>query len=106
MSISLSSFLLHSSLLVPPFNPLVKEPDYQNQPLYVKVIFPKAAYEKPLRLVIDQRYMYLDLNGNGDITEPEEKLDAGEPKKTQVDDYFVDWYKFPIKQVLETRPSP
>jgi hypothetical protein len=50
-----------------------KEPPYQGKPKYCLVVFgPKA--EKRVWLVLDGDVLYVDRNGNGDLTEPGKRL--------------------------------
>jgi hypothetical protein len=64
---------------------IVKEPKYKTEPYYALVVIgPKA--EKSVWLVVDGEALYVDRNGNGDLTEANERvaLDAEETKKIQV----------------------
>lgn len=53
--------------------PPVKEPTYQHTPLYALVVF-GVNKEHAMWMVLDGRTMYIDRNGNGDLTDPEDKL--------------------------------
>ena len=54
---------------------IVKEPVYSGQPRYCLLVFgPKAT--KRTWLVHDGQTLYVDRNGNGDLTDPGEKVAA------------------------------
>jgi hypothetical protein len=53
-----------------------KEPAYGSEPKYCLVVFGRRA-ETRIWLVVDDKTLYVDRNGNGDLTEPGEKI-AGE----------------------------
>lgn len=62
-----------------------KEPEYQSRPHYVLLVFgPKA--EQQAWLVLDDEVLYIDRNGDGDLTEPDERvpLDVEATKKINV----------------------
>lgn len=52
---------------------LAKEPTYQASPRYCLLVFGPTA-ETRVWLVVDGDTMYVDRNGNGDVTEPGEKV--------------------------------
>ena len=53
---------------------IVKEPPYKSQPKYCLLVFgPKANYH--VWLVLDGDVLYVDRNGNGDLTEQGERVD-------------------------------
>jgi hypothetical protein len=54
---------------------LVKEPKYQSKPEYVLAVFGLEGRHK-LWLVLDGRTLYVDRNGNGDLTEANERIQA------------------------------
>jgi hypothetical protein len=55
---------------------IVKEPAYVSSPRYCLLVFgPEAA--KRVWLVIDGDFLYVDRNGNGDLTEPGERVRFG-----------------------------
>ncbi len=56
--------------------PPTKEPQYQNEPRYALFVF-GAKRQPRIWLVLDGTTLYVDRNGNGDLTEPDERL---EPK--------------------------
>jgi hypothetical protein len=56
-----------------------KEPKYQSEPRYALVVFgPKA--QTRVWMVLDGPVLYVDLNANGDLTEPGERLQRKDPK--------------------------
>lgn len=63
-----------------------KEPKYTSQPLYSLLVFGKKA-EKRVWLVVDDKVLYVDRNGNGDLTEQGERieLDAEASRKPNRD---------------------
>src|SRR5262249_56626845 len=52
---------------------LVKEPKYKNQPYYALLAIGPEA-KKRVWLVVDGEVVYVDRNGNGDLTEPNERV--------------------------------
>jgi hypothetical protein len=59
--------------------PPTKEPKYQNEPRYALLVFgPK--HEQRIWMVLDGTTLYVDRNGNGDLTEPGERLEPNNPK--------------------------
>jgi hypothetical protein len=60
---------------------LVKEPVYQDQPRYLLLVLGAQAQTR-LWLVLDGHTLYVDRNGNGDLTEPGERF---VPKDKDVD---------------------
>jgi hypothetical protein len=53
-----------------------KEPAYQGKPKYCLLVFGKKA-DTHVWMVRDGKNFYVDANGNGDLTEPGEKVVAG-----------------------------
>src|SRR5712691_7561911 len=51
---------------------ILKEPAYQGTPRYCLLVFGKEAATR-IWLVQDSKDLYVDHNGNGDLTEPGEK---------------------------------
>jgi hypothetical protein len=52
---------------------IAKEPKYESEPYYALIVIgPKA--EKRIWLVMDGEVVYVDRNGNGDLTEPNERV--------------------------------
>src|SRR2546425_12221632 len=60
---------------------IAKEPQYQSKsPKYGLLVFgPKA--DKRVWLVLDKDVLYVDINGNGDLTEPGEKVKVKTPNQ-------------------------
>jgi hypothetical protein len=53
---------------------VLKEPKYTSRPCYALLVFgPKA--EKRVWLAVDGNVLYVDRNGNGDLTEPGERVE-------------------------------
>ena len=52
---------------------LVKEPDYASTPMYSLLVFGENAQHQHW-LVVDGKTVFLDRNGNGDLTEPEDQI--------------------------------
>lgn len=61
-----------------------KEPKYAGQPKYCLVAFDAEGKER-LWLVHDGDSLYVDRNGNGDLTDDGEKITAEKPKVTPAD---------------------
>src|SRR5262249_5846301 len=84
-----------------------KEPSYGSQPYYVLLVFGLEA-AKRVWLVLDGDVLYVDRNGNGDLTEADERvpLDVAASKKIHV---VPGAYKatnvFPIGEVAGVRLS-
>jgi hypothetical protein len=58
--------------------PPVKEPRYRNEPRYALLVFgPKRATR--VWMVLDGTTLYVDRNGNGDLTEPGKRLEPNNP---------------------------
>jgi hypothetical protein len=55
---------------------IVKEPVYDGKPRYALLVFGKEAKTR-IWIVRDDKWLYVDRNGNGDLTEPGEKLPVG-----------------------------
>jgi hypothetical protein len=53
---------------------IVKEPRYTSQPYYALLVFGREAKTR-VWLVVDGEVLYVDRNGNGDLTEPNERVD-------------------------------
>jgi hypothetical protein len=65
---------------------IAKEPVYQSEPHYALLVFgPQAAHRSWLVMDGDE-LLYFDRNGNGDLSEPEDRieLDAEATKKIRV----------------------
>src|SRR5215831_902468 len=58
---------------------IAKEPVYQNKPKYCLLVFGPDAKTR-VWLVIDGDVLYVDRNGNGDLTEKGERLESMEPE--------------------------
>jgi RNA polymerase sigma factor (sigma-70 family) len=59
--------------------PPLKEPKYRNEPRYALLVFgPKR--EQRVWMVLDGTALYVDRNGDGDLTEPGERLEPDNPK--------------------------
>src|SRR5712692_3344625 len=65
---------------------IAKEPAYQSQPKYCLLVFGPEAKTR-VWIVLDGDTLYVDRNGNGDLTEEGEKV--GLPKFTEIDTGFV-----------------
>src|SRR5437773_2641448 len=64
---------------------ILKEPKYTSRPCYALLVFgPKA--QKRVWLAVDGKVLYVDRNGNGDLTEPGERvqLDVEATRKMNV----------------------
>jgi RNA polymerase sigma factor (sigma-70 family) len=58
--------------------PPLKEPKYQNEPRYALLVFgPKK--EQRVWMVLDGATLYVDRNANGDLTEPDKRLEPNNP---------------------------
>jgi hypothetical protein len=60
---------------------IVKEPKYKTEPYYALVVIGPRA-EKRVWLVVDGDTLYVDRNGNGDLTEANERV-AGDFEKSE-----------------------
>ncbi|MCX7701462.1 MAG: hypothetical protein N2039_11330 [Gemmataceae bacterium] len=56
-----------------------REPKYQNQPAYGLIVFDAAAQQR-VWMVHDGEHLYVDKNGNGDLTDEGEKILAEKPR--------------------------
>src|SRR5262249_48823097 len=58
--------------------PPIREPKYRNEPRYALLVFgPKR--ETRVWMVLDGTTLYVDRNGNGDLTQPRERLEPNNP---------------------------
>ncbi len=57
----------------------IKEPQYQFKPRYALAVFGPAEHTR-VWLVLDGHTLYVDRNGNGDLTEPGNRLQPAIPK--------------------------
>lgn len=61
---------------------IAKEPPYQGKPRYCLLVFgPEANFR--VWLVLDGTVLYVDRNGNGDLTEPDKRVAAGYKRDDQ-----------------------
>jgi RNA polymerase sigma factor (sigma-70 family) len=67
---------------------IVKEPTYRNQPYYALLAFGPEA-KKRVWLVVDGETLYVDRNGNGDLTEANERV--AKTKKIEVAPGMYKW---------------
>jgi len=65
---------------------IAKEPAYQSKPRYCLLVFGPVAKTR-VWIVLDGDTLYVDRNGNGDLTEEGEKV--GLPKFTEIDNGFM-----------------
>ena len=68
---------------------IVKEPAYQSKPKYGLLVLGPEAKTR-VWLVQDGDTLYVDRNGNGDLTEPEEKVAAEKSKDTEEGEYVFE----------------
>jgi hypothetical protein len=59
--------------------PPLKEPRYQYEPRYALLVFGPKRQQR-VWMVLDGTTLYVDKNANGDLTEPEERLEPNNPK--------------------------
>jgi hypothetical protein len=59
--------------------PPTREPRYQKEPRYALLVFGPRR-EQRVWMVLDGTTLYVDRNGNGDLTEPDERLEPTNPK--------------------------
>jgi RNA polymerase sigma factor (sigma-70 family) len=59
--------------------PPLKEPKYQHEPKYALLVFGPRR-EQRVWMVLDGHTLYVDRNGNGDLTEPDKRIEANNPK--------------------------
>lgn len=60
-----------------------KEPQYENEPVYALLVFGPEA-ETRIWLVLDGDTLYVDGNGNGDLTEPAERVKLDQEKTDEI----------------------
>jgi hypothetical protein len=91
-----------------------KEPNYEGKPRYCLLVFGPDAQAR-VWLVRAGEWLYVDKNGNGDLTEPEESLRMGRPSPrhfpTQSYDspeveIVIDGHRWGKVQVTERRLHP
>jgi hypothetical protein len=59
--------------------PPVKEPAYRHEPRYALLVFGPDC-EQRVWMVLDGTTLYVDRNGNGDLTEPNERVEPTNPR--------------------------
>jgi hypothetical protein len=64
---------------------IIKEPAYKSKPKYCLLVFGAEAKTR-VWLVLDGDALYIDRNGNGDLTEPGEKVQARKGDEDQARD--------------------
>ncbi len=64
--------------------PPSKEPKYQHEPRYALLVF-GSKREQRIWLVLDGTTLYVDRNGNGDLTQPGERLEPRRDDTVQVE---------------------
>src|SRR6516164_5027781 len=64
---------------------IAKEPAYKSKPKYCLLVFGSEAKTR-VWLVLDGDALYVDRNGNGDLTEPGEKVIAEKQNNRRPDD--------------------
>src|SRR5690349_1958327 len=67
---------------------IAKEPIYQSEPHYALLVFGPQAAHRSWMVMDGDGILYLDRNGNSDLTEPEERieLDQEATKKIRIAD--------------------
>ena len=82
LATSMSQFALANPKTLAKIDRTIKrEPTYAGKPTYMLLVFgPKATHR--VWAVLDGDTFYVDLNGNGDLTEPSEKAVAGKMIET------------------------
>jgi hypothetical protein len=67
---------------------ITKEPAYQNEPHYALVVFGAKAAHRSWLVLDGNEILYFDRKGNGDLTEPEDRiqLDEEATKKNKISD--------------------
>src|SRR5207244_1492585 len=65
---------------------IAKEPAYQTKPKYCLLVFGPEAQHR-VWLVLDGDTLYVDRNGNGDLTEPGEKVAAEKGEGAEEGEY-------------------
>ncbi|MCB7130265.1 MAG: hypothetical protein J3T61_12085, partial [Candidatus Brocadiales bacterium] len=65
---------------------IAREPEYQGQPHYALLVFGPEAKHRSWLVIDGESVAYVDRNGNGDLTEPGERveLDVEATKKIKL----------------------
>jgi hypothetical protein len=74
----LGALPLYASDLTQVERRIPREPVYENKPLYCLVVFGKTLQPR-IWLVLDGKHLYVDRNGNGDLTEPGKRFEPTAP---------------------------
>ena len=85
---------------------IVKEPEYAAQPFYALLVFGPEV-ETRVWLVLDGQLLYVDRNGNGDLTESNERIepDVSATKKTRGEIVFNIGENAGVRLRLHTRDT-
>src|SRR5437868_9329865 len=79
-----------------------KEPPYQSKPKYCLLVFGPDAKTR-VWLVLDGDVLYVDRNGNGDLTEPDERFTAkSTPGDTRPTYPFAEIREYPVIDQIPT----
>jgi hypothetical protein len=70
---------------IPLFATIAKEPKYQSKPKYCLLVFGPEAKTR-VWLVLDGDVLYVDRNGNGDLTEEGERIEFGKGQTSNAPD--------------------
>jgi hypothetical protein len=83
---------------------IVKEPQYKTEPHYALVVLgPKA--EQRVWLVVDGEVLYVDRNGNGDLTEANERVALKSKRTYEEPGVYIGRSFFDIGEVADWRLS-
>jgi hypothetical protein len=81
---------------------IAREPAYQSRPKYCLLVFGPSAKTR-IWLVLDGDVLYVDRNGNGDLTEPEERFrPRSTPGGTSPTYPFAEIREYPVLDQIPT----
>ena len=83
---------------------IVREPKYDGQPHYALLVFGMKAENRAWFVIDGDSVAYIDHNGNGDLTEPDERIErtvepVGQPRNRRSGPYLA-MHKFPLGTVF------
>ncbi|MEM9657886.1 MAG: hypothetical protein AAF961_05940, partial [Planctomycetota bacterium] len=80
-----------------------REPQYENQPRYALFVFGPQGGHRSWFVVDGDRVAYIDRNGNGDLTDPEDRVvfdaEASEQLKFGNAGVFAGMHRFPLGEI-------
>ena len=80
---------------------IAKEPAYKSKPKYCRLVFGPEAKTR-IWLVFDDDILYIDRNGNGDLTDPGERVEAYKKSQDSKRDPLAENRHFGLDEIVES----